>query len=196
MNRHLLPNEIDILLDGEAGFGSQPLLSHVRHCEGCRAEFEKARELVRDLEHLPHYAPSPRVTAEIMASVQIFVPWHIALADTVRSWLPQSRPARVVAGVGFGSAALILSLATVWLLARLDVVMFAIQFVVERARESAVAAISGVLSSLFGAAAASALTGAGLFGVMLGILLVLMGAGLAVRTVRSVVSPRRERGMP
>lgn len=194
MNRHLLPDEIDILLDGEAGFGSQPLSAHVRGCESCRAELEKARELVRDLEHLPHYSPSPRVTAEIMSHVQIFVPWHIALADTMRGWLPQSRPARLLAGFGLGSAAVVLSLATLWLLARLDVVMFAAQFVLERAHDAAVAGISSMLSSLFGAAAASALTSAGLFGVMLGILLVLMAAGLAVRAVRTAGSSRRDRG--
>ena len=47
-HRHLLPEEIDLLLDGEVGFGVQPLRAHVRGCDLCRRELEDARALVRE----------------------------------------------------------------------------------------------------------------------------------------------------
>ena len=50
MNRHLLPEEIDQLLDGEVGFGTTPLKQHVRTCAECRAELDSARVLVSQLE--------------------------------------------------------------------------------------------------------------------------------------------------
>ena len=88
MDRHLLPEEIDLLLDGEVGFGTAPLKAHARSCAECRAELEDARAVVRELEHLPHLSPSPLFTERIMAHVQVFVPWHVALLDTARQWMP------------------------------------------------------------------------------------------------------------
>ena len=59
MNRHLLPEEIDLLIDGEAGFGVAPLKAHVRRCAECRGELEDARAVLAALDQLPHLAPSP-----------------------------------------------------------------------------------------------------------------------------------------
>ena len=36
-HRHLLPAEIDLLLDEEVGFGVSPLRAHVQACADCRA---------------------------------------------------------------------------------------------------------------------------------------------------------------
>ena len=41
MNRHLLPDEIDLLVDGEAGFGGAPLKAHVRGCAECAQLFDE-----------------------------------------------------------------------------------------------------------------------------------------------------------
>ena len=49
-HRHLLPDEIDHLLDGEAGFGVAPLMGHVEACSACRAELAEARQIVSALE--------------------------------------------------------------------------------------------------------------------------------------------------
>ncbi|HMI58475.1 MAG TPA: hypothetical protein VK511_10530, partial [Gemmatimonadaceae bacterium] len=94
MERHLLPEEIDLLLDGEVGFGTPPLKAHVRSCTVCSKELEGARALVRQLEHLPHIAPSPLFASRVMSRVQLFVPWHVALLDSVRGLIPQSRALR------------------------------------------------------------------------------------------------------
>ena len=52
-HRHLLPNEIDLLLDGEVGFGVAPLQAHVAACEDCQARLARSRKVVHALEDLP-----------------------------------------------------------------------------------------------------------------------------------------------
>ena len=101
MERHLLPEEIDLLLDGEVGFGTPPLKAHVRSCAACSHELESARALVRQLEHLPHIAPSPLFASRVLSRVQLFVPWHVALLDSMRGLVPQSRGLRVAAAAMF-----------------------------------------------------------------------------------------------
>src|SRR5579863_2550516 len=101
-HRHLLPDEIDQLLDGEVGFGVAPLQAHLRECEECRAAFEDERQVVEALEHLPRLAPTPEFGARVMAQVQIYEPWYIAVRDTVLGWLrplqPRSQPMRLALG--------------------------------------------------------------------------------------------------
>lgn len=135
MNRHLLPDEIDSLLDGEVGFGTAPLKAHVRSCAECRAELEAARMLVRRLEHLPLLLPSPLFQQRVMTRVQIYVPWYVTALDSVRGWLPRSRLGQLATGAGLLSTATALTLATLWMLTRLDTVMFAVDLAVERGRE-------------------------------------------------------------
>ena len=100
MKRHLLPNEIDLLLDGEVGFGVTPLKAHVRTCEDCRTTLEEARTVVTALEHLPHLAPSPLFANRLMSQVQVFVPWHVAALDSARRYVPRSQPVRYLVGAG------------------------------------------------------------------------------------------------
>ena len=55
-HRHLLPNEIDLLLDGEVGFGVAPLRAHVDGCEDCQARLARSRKVVDALEDLQRRA--------------------------------------------------------------------------------------------------------------------------------------------
>src|ERR687889_1519171 len=96
-HRHLLPNEIDLLVDGEAGFGVAPLRAHILECADCRERVDDARVVVDALERLPHFAPDSRLADRVMAQVPVFVPAHVAARDSVRRWLPQSSAARVAA---------------------------------------------------------------------------------------------------
>ena len=95
-HRHLLPNEIDLLLDGDVGFGVAPLRAHVAECTGCAAELEDARVVVQALDHVPHFSPSPLFAERVMARTQVFEPWHAALLHSVRGMLPAARAGRVV----------------------------------------------------------------------------------------------------
>ena len=87
-HRHLLPNEIDLLLDGEVGFGVSPLRAHVDECEDCQARLTRSRRVVDVLEDLQHFAPTPRFADRVMAQVQIVEPWHVSAVDTARRFVP------------------------------------------------------------------------------------------------------------
>ncbi len=191
MNRHLLPDEIDLLLDGEVGFGTPPLKAHVRSCAACSEELEGARALVRQLEHLPHIAPSPLFASRVMSQVQLFVPWHVALLDSLRGYIPQSRALRVAAGTVFATMAVALTIASLWALARIDAVLFAADLVLGKMRSAAFSALGEALSTLFGESARPLLTG-GLAGLAAALLMLVVTGGVAATMVR--VAATRARG--
>lgn len=192
MDRHLLPEEIDQLLDGEVGFGTAPLKAHVRACPGCSAELESARALVRELEHLPHFAPSLEFTNQVMAQVHVFVPWHVALLDMVRGWAPQSRAGRTVAWAWAGTMAIVFSAAAVFALTRLDTIVFAVGLGLERLRAMGVGVLSDATTMLFGDTAAHVVSQAGTIGAALALLVLLVATALAARGLHAVAAlPRR-----
>src|SRR5215216_4895224 len=124
-HRHLLPDEIDLLLDDEVGFGVTPLKAHIRDCAHCRAQVDEARRVVDVLEDIPHFAPSHSFANRVMSQVPVFVPWHVTARDTVLRWLPQSRSARVAVGALATSAASILTVAILWIATQTDVLAVA-----------------------------------------------------------------------
>jgi anti-sigma factor RsiW len=93
-HRHLLPNEIDLLVDGEAGFGVADLRAHLDECPDCRARYEDERVIVDALESLPHFAPDSRLADRVMAQVPVFVPAHVVARDSVAQWIPRAGMAR------------------------------------------------------------------------------------------------------
>jgi hypothetical protein len=190
VDRHLLPDEIDLLLDGEVGFGTTPLKAHVRSCAHCRAELEEARTLVRALEHLPHFAPSPVFARSVMARVQVFVPWHVTLLDTVRGWLPTSRPAQALVGTGLATVAAVMTLATLWLLSNLDAAIFAGNLALGRLRGAVLGGLGDLVAGLLGDPARSALDAGGMTGLLVAGTLFLVLAALATRVVRALSTPR------
>src|SRR6476646_413137 len=97
-HRHLLPDEIDLLLDDEVGFGVNPLRSHLRDCAECRAKVEDARFVVDVLADLPHFAPSHSFASRVMSQVPVFVPWHVSARQTVAQYVPQSQSMRWALG--------------------------------------------------------------------------------------------------
>ena len=191
MERHLLPEEIDLLLDGEVGFGTPPLKAHVRSCAACSHELESARALVRQLEHLPHIAPSPLFASRVLSRVQLFVPWHVALLDSMRGLVPQSRGLRVAAAAMFAIVATALTVMSVWVFTRIDAVMFAADLVLERVRSAALGALGSGMTALFGEAARPLLAG-GAMGLAMAALLLLVTGAAAATMIR--VAAVRARG--
>ena len=190
-HRHLLPDEIDLLLDGEVGFGVAPLRAHADQCADCRARIEESRTLIESLEHLPELAPSPLFADRVMASVNVFVPWHVAAREAALRLVPRSQPMRVLAGATAASVALVLSVACVWLLAHLDFLMFFVSGVAfDRAREVALAVTGDALASLFGEAAAQALLASGTAGVVMALAALLATASIALLALRRLVVAR------
>ena len=193
MNRHLLPHEIDLLLDGEVGFGTAPLKVHVRRCETCRAELASARALVDELEHLPRFAPSPLFASQVMARVQVFVPWHVALLDTVRGWVPRSRPARLVAGTAAAAIAAVLTVASLWLVARLDTAVFAVNLALDRTRDTVLNALAAMVAAAFGEPVLEALRTSGVLGLTIAAIVLLAAAAVAASALRALAVGSRAR---
>lgn len=166
MDRHLLPHEYDLLLDGETGFGVAPLRAHVRDCPDCAAELEEARAVLAELDRLPHLAPAPLFVDRVMTQVQPFEPWHVALGDAVRRLVPQSRPARALAAAGALSLASLLTVATLWLATRIDLLALVAGLRAERMRATLAAAARDAVGGLLGGGAPDgtlALAAAGIF---------------------------------
>jgi len=179
-HRHLLPNEIDLLVDGEAGFGVAPLRAHVAECDECRARLDDARIVVDALEDLPHFAPDSRLADRVMAQVPVFVPAHVAARDSVTRWLPQSGPARAAAAIVGTSIAGLLTVAMVWLASRGDAAIFATSLFADRVQSLVMGTARDLAFSLLGESAVSAIQASGMLGVTL---LVLGFLGTAVGTI-------------
>jgi len=149
-HRHLLPTEIDLLLDDEEGFGVAPLKAHVRSCMQCQERLEEARFVTDALEELPHFAPSHAFADRVMAEVPVFVPWHVAARDSIRRYAPRSRPARVAALALSSVVASVLTVGILWLVTQTDLVVFATGVAGNRLRELLIGAGRDALVSLFG----------------------------------------------
>lgn len=193
-HRHLLPHEFDLLIDGEVGFGLTPLRSHARECRECAAQLEQARALTDMLDALPTFAPSPLFADRVMARVQVFVPWHVAALDTVRGWIPRSRPARILAGAMAGSIATVVSVATLWMLARLDLVVFFSGIAVGQVRTTLTQGLGASLGRAFGPAGAQLVGTNGPAALaMLALALVVMAAiaAFGLRAIATASARRR-----
>ena len=149
-DRHLRPDEIELLLDGEEGFGVAPLRAHVKQCASCDAELDRARELMVALDALPDFAPSPLFANRVMSQVQVFEPWHAAALSTARQFVPASRPARVAAGVGAALSAGVLTASATWAVARADIAILLAQVGLERFRDQLSAALSDIVVTVLG----------------------------------------------
>jgi hypothetical protein len=191
VDRHLLPEEIDLLIDGEAGFGVAPLKAHVRRCPDCEAELETARLIAGELDLIPHFSPAPLFADRVMQQVQVFEPWHVAARDAVRQLVPQSAPARVFAAAGGLTFATLFSLAAVWVIARVDVLAMISGLALERSQESAQGALGAFARSLMGDGAPA--VGAGVLALALAAFVItVVGATAGLRAVTA--SGRRRQG--
>ena len=190
-HRHLLPNEIDLLLDGDVGFGMSPLRAHAATCERCSAELEAARAIVDALDHLPHFSPSPLFAERVMARTQVFQPWHVAALDSARRVLPAAGPARVLVGVAASTVALLLTVVSVFLVTRIDALLFLGQVLLQRAREAGLGALDALAGSLLGDAGVGALGASGITGLALAAIAVVLTGALAAGGLRAAVAASR-----
>lgn len=193
MDRHLLPDEIDQLLDGEVGFGTAPLKAHIRRCAECRSEVEDAASLVMTIERLPHYAPSPVFAERVMSQVQVFVPWHAALLETVRGWVPRSRGARAVGVAAAAGAAAVLTVVTLFLVTRVDAVLFVVGLGMNRVRTAVFAFTGDAVTTIFGEPAMHMLRASGALGIAAALFAILLAAAVAARALRALTASSTRR---
>jgi len=192
-HRHLLPNEIDLLVDGEAGFGVAALRAHLAECPDCHERVEDARIVVDALEALPHFAPDGRLADRVMARVPVFVPAHVAARDSVSRWIPQSATARLAAAVAGTSMAGVLTMALVWLALRGDAVMFVGGMLGDRLRSAIAGAATNLVAGLLGDSALTTLQASGPLAASLlvaGFLVAALGTLAGIRRL-ATVSARR-----
>ena len=166
-HRHLLPNEIDLLVDGEAGFGVAPLRDHIDECPECRLRYEDARFVVDALESLPHFAPDSRLADRVMAQVPVFVPAHVAARDSVAQWMPKPGAARAAAVAVFASAAGLLTVAMVWLATQGEAAVFITGLLGDKVRTAVLGAARDVALAVLGESALGALQSTGTIGISL-----------------------------
>lgn len=192
-HRHLLPEEIDLLLDGEVGFGVQPLRAHARQCSECRARLDDARAVTAALEQLPHFTPPASFADGVMSRVHVFEPAHVAAADTIRRLVPRSHPTRVLLGALAASVGFVLTAASVLLITQLDLMALSSGVVIERGREALSSMLAGALGRVIGEPAVGALLQRGGLGLAAAAAAVLGTAVLAALALRALVDAASRR---
>lgn len=181
MNRHLLPDEFDLLVDEEIGFGVPELQAHVRECDQCRFELESARTVMSHVESLPHMAPSPLFADEVMAQVNVFEPWHVAAGNTIRALMPRHRPVRITLAVAALTSCFTLTTMFVWIASRFDSALL----LAGTAYDSAASAALDMLTALVGPRTVAALQAGG------APMALTLASVMAVAAIISVISLRR-----
>ena len=192
-HRHLLPDEIDLLLDDEVGFGVSPLKAHLRDCADCRAQVDEARFVVEALEDVPHFAPSHTFADRVMSQVPVFVPWHVAARESVMQWLPQSRTARIAVGSLATVTGSVLTVLILWITTQTDVLQLAGGWASDRVQNIVLDAGRAVLATVFGDQLFAAIQRTGTLGIAAALLGLLAAAGGSVAGLRAiaVASSRR-----
>lgn len=196
INRHLLPNEIDLLVDGDVGFGVAPLRAHVRQCAECRAKVDDALVVVNALEEIPHLAPSSLFSDRVMSQVQVFQPWHVAARDTAVRFVPRSVPARIAAGAIGAVAISVLGIVSLWIGSRIGVLTFLSGTALQRGREIATAATEALVGAAFGPVAVGVFRAMGTAGLIVSTIALIIAATAGVYGVRrlATASSRRTGG--
>ena len=192
-HRHLLPDEIDLLLDDEVGFGVTPLRAHIRECAQCRALVDEARVAVDALEAVPHFAPSRLFADRVMASVPVFIPWHVAARDAAERWLPQARRTRfIVAGLATSVASLV-TIAILWVATQTDALLLVTGAAGTELRSMAMDAGQRAVAAIFGEQALRLVQGAGSLGIAAALTVVVLATAGSVAGFRALalVSSRR-----
>jgi hypothetical protein len=190
-HRHLLPNEIDLLLDGEVGFGVAPLRAHVDDCAECQARLTNARVVVDALEDLPHFAPKLRFADRVMAQVQVIEPWYAPALDAARRLVPQSVPVRVLTVATASVAATMLSAGAAWLALRADAVLYVLGLVTDKARAAVMSGAGALVGDTLGQPGLDALRSGSLTGLAAAAGLVLVAVGGATFGFRVLASASR-----
>ncbi|MGH7677339.1 MAG: hypothetical protein ACRENU_02655 [Gemmatimonadaceae bacterium] len=183
-HRHLLPNEIDLLVDEESGFGVQPLREHVRDCPDCRARLSEAEEVVAALAEVPHFAPRMGMADRVMAQVPVFVPWHVAARDAVVQWVPSTPTARVLAATVVAVVGSLVTGVTLWVATRGEMLAVFTGLVGEEARNTVTSVAGDLVVALFGPQVISAIQQLGPLGIALA------ASGFVVASLATVLGLR------
>lgn len=194
LQRHLLSNELDLLLDDEVGFGVAQLRTHVDECAECQERLEQARVVTDALERLPHFTPKVGFADRVMSQVQVIEPWQVAVLDTARRFVPESRPLRALALAGAGVASLTVSASAVWIAFSTDLTFQSASFVTGRLREALLNGGAQAVEAALGSGAAGAIRSSGLAALAAGAFALVATVGAAAFGFRALATAARQRG--
>jgi len=189
-HRHLLPNEIDLLLDEETGFGVQPLKEHVRTCPSCRSELQEAQAVAAALSALPPLAPRIGLADRVMAQVPVFVPWHVAARDSVIRWVPTGPVARAAAALVIAVVGTVVTGLTLWIATQGDMVAALTGVAGEGVRGTVSGALGELVVTMLGPQVFQAVQTVGPIGFALAIGGFLLSSLATVFGLRRLASPR------
>jgi hypothetical protein len=184
-HRHLLPNEIDLLLDEETSFGVLPLKEHVHACPECRVRLEQAQEVAAALSALPPLAPRIGLADRVMSQVPVFVPWHVAARDSVARWVPTGPAARAAAALIVAVVGTVVTGMTLWIATRGDLVAALTGVAGEGVRGTVTSALGELVVALLGPQVFQAVQTVGPIGFALAL------GGFAVSSIGTVLGLRR-----
>jgi hypothetical protein len=193
-HRHLLPDEIDLLLDDEVGFGVSPLRAHLRDCADCRDRVVAAKRVMEALEDVQHFAPSHAFADRVMSQVPVFVPWHVTARQSALRYVPRSRPARVMVGVTATAMASVLTALILWVATQTDALQLAGAVASGRLGSLMLDAARTVLSTMFGDQMFAIIQQAGTVGIaaaLLGVAMLAAGSVFGLRALAVASSRRR-----
>lgn len=148
LHRHLLPQELDLLVDGDVGFGVTPLRAHVESCPECADRLEALRAVVAQLDAVPHFTPRFGFADRVMTEVQVIEPWHVALTDSARRLVPRSTAMRVLAAAGVGVVGTTISGSALWFAFRADLLGWTAGVALEQGAQGSWAAIGSSVRAL------------------------------------------------
>jgi hypothetical protein len=192
-HRHLLPNEFDLLLDEESGFGVQPLREHVRGCPDCRAQLSSAKRVASVLAEVPLIAPRYGLADRVMSQVPVFVPWHVSARDTVVEWIPTGRVARLAAAAFVGVAGTMVSGLTLWIATRGDLVSLITGLAGEGVQRAAADAAGDLVVAVLGPQVVTVVQQLGPLGIALamgGFVVASLGTVLGLKRVATTTRAR------
>ncbi len=189
--RHLLPDEIDQMVDGDAGFGVAPLRAHLAECAECSARVAELTAVTDALDALPYHTPRIDFADNVLRQVQIIEPWYVALGETARRLVPRAQPMRALAAVGAGVGAIAVSGSAMWLAFQAGLTSWVFNVALDRGREELLVSAGNVAGEVLGAGGAEALAQGGLPLLAVGAA-VLAGSALAAAAgFRRLVSAAR-----
>lgn len=191
--RHLRPDEFDLLLDSEEGFGVAPLRQHVAECATCREELAAQQAVMAALDTLPDLAPAAGFADRVMRQVQVFEPWHAALGRTVAPLVPASRGAQLAAGMAAALGLGGVTAAATWMLARADMAVLLAQFGMDQLRGQMRDSLASVVAAVLGSGGEAVVRGASPEVLALWVGGFVAVSGVAVAGLRSMAAAESRR---
>jgi hypothetical protein len=129
-----------------------------------------------------------------MAQIQVVEPWHVAVLETARRFVPRSAPMRTLMTATASVVALALTSGAVWLALNANLALYSFNLAAGRARGALMDTAASIIGTAFGQSGLDALRSSGLRGLALGGGLMVVAVGGAAFGLRALtVSARRSR---